>query len=144
MGEVKRSLRQFPRWRLHAPRLPRIATDQTRGLLPVDSADTVEVMLATLRAIEMGCDVHDISATIHPHPTLSETVAFAAEMFDGTITDLIAPKKTKKTCADLNGITGSVAAIPNCCCLVVIQVSWPQSRSIRKEPGLSQPVTIVP
>jgi dihydrolipoamide dehydrogenase len=46
-------------------------------------------------AIEMGCDVHDISATIHPHPTLSETVAFAAEMFDGSITDLIAPKRKR-------------------------------------------------
>jgi dihydrolipoamide dehydrogenase len=44
-------------------------------------------------AIEMGCDAHDLGATIHAHPTLSETVAMAAEMFDGTITDLIAPKK---------------------------------------------------
>src|SRR6516165_5719128 len=44
-------------------------------------------------AIEMGTDAEDISLTVHPHPTLSETVAFAAEMFEGTITDLIAPKK---------------------------------------------------
>jgi dihydrolipoamide dehydrogenase len=44
-------------------------------------------------AIEMGADATDIGATIHPHPTLSETVAMAAEMFEGTITDLIAPKK---------------------------------------------------
>jgi dihydrolipoamide dehydrogenase len=44
-------------------------------------------------AIEMGADAEDISLTVHPHPTLSETVAFAAEMFEGTITDLIAPKK---------------------------------------------------
>jgi dihydrolipoyl dehydrogenase len=44
-------------------------------------------------AIEMGCDATDLSLTIHPHPTLSETVAFAAEMFEGTITDLYAPKK---------------------------------------------------
>ena len=44
-------------------------------------------------AIEMGADAHDIGATIHPHPTLSETVAMAAEMFDGSITDLIVPKK---------------------------------------------------
>ena len=48
-------------------------------------------------AIEMGCDAHDIGATIHPHPTLSETVAFAAEMFTGDITDLIAPKKKART-----------------------------------------------
>ena len=44
-------------------------------------------------AIEMGCDVEDVSLTIHPHPTLSETVALAAEIFEGTITDLYMPKK---------------------------------------------------
>jgi dihydrolipoamide dehydrogenase len=44
-------------------------------------------------AIEMGADASDIGLTIHPHPTLSETVAMAAEMFEGTITDLIPPKK---------------------------------------------------
>jgi dihydrolipoamide dehydrogenase len=47
---------------------------------------------ATL-ALEMGCDVDDIALTIHPHPTLSETVMFAAEAFAGTITDLYQPKK---------------------------------------------------
>ena len=46
-------------------------------------------------AIEMGADAADIGATIHPHPTLSETVGMAAEMFEGTITDLIAPKRKK-------------------------------------------------
>jgi dihydrolipoamide dehydrogenase len=44
-------------------------------------------------AIEMGADATDISLTVHPHPTLSETVAFAAEAFDGTLTDLYMPKK---------------------------------------------------
>ena len=44
-------------------------------------------------AIEMGCDAEDIALTIHPHPTLSETLAFATEMFDGTITDLMPPKR---------------------------------------------------
>lgn len=44
-------------------------------------------------AIEMGCDAVDLGHTIHPHPTLSETVNFAAEMFEGTITDLMPPKK---------------------------------------------------
>lgn len=44
-------------------------------------------------AIEMGADAADISLTIHPHPTLSETVAMAAEMFEGIITDLYLPKK---------------------------------------------------
>ncbi|NNE38810.1 MAG: dihydrolipoyl dehydrogenase, partial [Gammaproteobacteria bacterium] len=45
-------------------------------------------------AIEMNCEAEDISLTIHPHPTLSETVAFASEVFDGTITDLYVPKKS--------------------------------------------------
>lgn len=44
-------------------------------------------------AIEMGADATDLGHTIHPHPTLSETVNFAAEMFEGTITDLIPPKR---------------------------------------------------
>jgi len=46
-------------------------------------------------AIEMGCDATDLGSTIHPHPTLSETVGFAAEAFEGTITDLYLPKKKK-------------------------------------------------
>ena len=46
-------------------------------------------------AIEMGCDAEDIALTIHPHPTLTETVALATEMYEGTATDLIAPKKKK-------------------------------------------------
>ncbi len=44
-------------------------------------------------AIEMGADAEDIGLTIHPHPTLSETVAMAAEVFEGTITDLYIPKR---------------------------------------------------
>ncbi len=44
-------------------------------------------------AIEMGADATDIGRTIHPHPTLSETIAFAAEAYDGTLTDLYMPKK---------------------------------------------------
>lgn len=44
-------------------------------------------------AIEMGADAEDIGLTIHPHPTLSETVAMAAEAYSGTITDLYIPKK---------------------------------------------------
>ena len=44
-------------------------------------------------AIEMGADASDIGLTIHPHPTLSETVAFAADAFEGTLTDLYIPKK---------------------------------------------------
>lgn len=44
-------------------------------------------------AIELGADAEDIGLTIHPHPTLSETVAMAAEAFDGTLTDLYKPKR---------------------------------------------------
>jgi dihydrolipoamide dehydrogenase len=44
-------------------------------------------------AIEMGADAEDIALTIHPHPTLSETFGMAAEMFAGTITDLMPPKR---------------------------------------------------
>ena len=49
---------------------------------------------ATL-AIEMGADARDIGLTIHPHPTLSETFNFAAEMVEGTITDLYVPRRGK-------------------------------------------------
>jgi dihydrolipoamide dehydrogenase len=44
-------------------------------------------------AIEMGADAADIGMTIHPHPTLSETIAFAAEAQEGVLTDLYMPKK---------------------------------------------------
>ncbi|MDZ4349395.1 MAG: dihydrolipoyl dehydrogenase [Xanthomonadaceae bacterium] len=44
-------------------------------------------------AIEMGCEAGDIGHTIHPHPTLSESVGMAAEVYEGTITDLYLPKK---------------------------------------------------
>ncbi len=46
-------------------------------------------------AIEMGCEAADIGLTIHPHPTLSESVGMSAEAFEGTITDLYMPKKKK-------------------------------------------------
>jgi dihydrolipoamide dehydrogenase len=52
-----------------------------------------ELISEAALAIEMGGDAADIGLTVHPHPTLSETVAFAAEAFDGTLTDLYMPKK---------------------------------------------------
>ena len=52
-----------------------------------------ELIAEIALAIEMGCEVHDIGHTIHPHPTLSESVGMAAEVFDGSITDLYVPKK---------------------------------------------------
>jgi len=63
------------------------------GIVGVNAGDLIAE--ATL-AIEMGCDVEDIALTIHPHPTLSETIAQAAEMFEGTVTDLYLPPKKKK------------------------------------------------
>ena len=52
-----------------------------------------ELIAETVLALEMDADMQDISLTIHPHPTLSETVLFTAEMAEGTITDLFLPKK---------------------------------------------------
>ena len=63
------------------------------GIVGVNAGDLIT---ETALAIEMSCDVEDIALTIHPHPTLSETVGQAAEMFEGTITDLYLPKKKNK------------------------------------------------
>jgi len=52
-----------------------------------------ELISEVALAIETGCDAADIGLTVHPHPTLSETVAGAAEAFEGTLTDLYLPKK---------------------------------------------------
>lgn len=55
-----------------------------------------ELIAEIALAIEMGCDAEDLALTIHPHPTLSESVMLATEIFEGTITDLYLPKKEKK------------------------------------------------
>ncbi len=52
-----------------------------------------ELIAEAVLALEMGADIEDIALSIHPHPTLSETFNFAAEMAEGTCTDLYAPKK---------------------------------------------------
>jgi len=52
-----------------------------------------ELIAETVLALEMGADAADLCLTVHPHPTLSETVAFAAEIAEGSITDLYMPKK---------------------------------------------------
>ncbi len=62
------------------------------GICGTNAGDLISE--ATL-AIEMGCDMSDISLSIHAHPTLSETTAFAVEMAEGTITDLLPPKQKK-------------------------------------------------
>jgi dihydrolipoamide dehydrogenase len=60
------------------------------GIVGVNAGDLIaEAALA----IEMGADATDVALTIHPHPTLSETLAFAAEAAEGTITDLYVPRK---------------------------------------------------
>ncbi|CAM3084467.1 lipoamide dehydrogenase, E3 component is part of three enzyme complexes [Legionella steigerwaltii] len=64
------------------------------GIVGINAGDLIA---ETSLAIEMCCDVEDIALTIHPHPTLSETIAQAAEAFEGTITDLYLPKKKKNT-----------------------------------------------
>jgi dihydrolipoamide dehydrogenase len=55
-------------------------------------ANAGELIAEAILALEMGADAEDIGLTIHPHPTLSETFAFAAEMITGTITDLYVKK----------------------------------------------------
>jgi dihydrolipoamide dehydrogenase len=66
------------------------------GIVGPNAGDLIsEVALA----IEMGCDAADIGLTIHPHPTLSETIAFAAEAYEGTLTDLYIPKRPARVAA---------------------------------------------
>jgi dihydrolipoamide dehydrogenase len=62
------------------------------GIVGVGAGDLIA---ETVLAIEAGLNAQDIALAIHPHPTLSETIAFAAEMQDGTITDLLPPKKRR-------------------------------------------------
>ena len=60
------------------------------GIVGVGAGDLIA---EAAHAIEMGSNAADIGLTVHPHPTVSETVAMAAEAFEGTITDLYMPKK---------------------------------------------------
>jgi dihydrolipoamide dehydrogenase len=52
-----------------------------------------ELLAEAVHAIELGSDAEDVGLTIHPHPTLSETLGFAAEVAEGTITDMMPPRK---------------------------------------------------
>ena len=67
----------------------------TRRILGVGivGVNAGELIAEAVLALEMGADMEDIGLTIHPHPTLSETLMFAAEMAEGTITDLPQPKQ---------------------------------------------------
>ena len=99
-GRVSRGRRAGARWRSVATKASPscCSTRQTHrvvggGIVGTNAGDLIsEVMLA----IEMGADAADIGLTIHPHPTLSETVAMAAEAFDGTLTDLYLPRKASQ------------------------------------------------
>ncbi len=62
------------------------------GIVGVGAGDLIS---ETVLAYEMGANAEDIALTVHPHPTLSETVAFSAEMAEGTITDLMPPRAAR-------------------------------------------------
>jgi dihydrolipoamide dehydrogenase len=64
------------------------------GMVGVNAGDLIA---ETVLAIELGAVAEDLALTIHPHPTLSETVGFAAQMAEGTITDLIAPSARRRS-----------------------------------------------
>ena len=79
-----------------------IVDEKTRRIIGAGIAgpNAGELISEVALAIEMGSDVEDIALTIHPHPTLSETVALSAEIFEGTITDLYLPKKKEEKIRD--------------------------------------------
>jgi dihydrolipoamide dehydrogenase len=72
-----------------------ILDKKTRRLLGagIVGPNAGELIAETVLALEMGADAADIALTIHSHPTLSETVMFAAEIAEGSITDLYMAKK---------------------------------------------------
>ena len=75
--------------------LTKILADKETGRIlgaGIVGSNAGELLAEAVLALEMGADMQDISLTIHAHPTLSETVAFAAEMIEGTITDLYVKK----------------------------------------------------
>ncbi|KAG1682778.1 Dihydrolipoyl dehydrogenase [Nymphon striatum] len=76
--------------------LTKVLFDKTSGQLigaGIVGTNAGELIAEAVLALEMGADAEDIGLTIHPHPTLSETLNFAAEVSEGTCTDIYAPKK---------------------------------------------------
>ena len=63
------------------------------GIVGVGAGDLIA---ETVHALEMGANAEDLALTVHPHPTLSETVGFAAELAEGTITDLLSPAAARR------------------------------------------------
>ena len=84
---------------IHRPDgLTKIITEPETGVVlgvGIVGAGAGELIAEGTLAIEMGALAQDLALTIHPHPTLGETVAMAAEVFEGTITDLYIPRRTK-------------------------------------------------
>jgi dihydrolipoamide dehydrogenase len=62
------------------------------GIVGTNAGDLISELAL---AIEMGCEAADVGLTVHPHPTLSETIAFAADAYEGTLTDLYMPRTAK-------------------------------------------------
>lgn len=76
--------------------LTKVLFDKASGQLigaGIVGTNAGELIAEAVLALEMGADAEDIGLTIHPHPTLSETLNFAAEVAEGTCTDIYAPKK---------------------------------------------------
>jgi dihydrolipoamide dehydrogenase len=72
---------------------------ETRRLLGagIVGPNAGELIAEAVHAIEVGSDAQDVGLTVHPHPTLSETLGFAAEIADGTITDLMPPRAKRSS-----------------------------------------------
>jgi dihydrolipoamide dehydrogenase len=86
--------------------LTKLIFDASSGRLlgcGVVGPDAGELIAEAVLAIEMGCDASDIALSIHAHPTLSETVGLAAEAFEGTITDLVAPRRSSRSRSSADG-----------------------------------------
>jgi dihydrolipoamide dehydrogenase len=62
------------------------------GIVGISAGDLIT---ETVHALEMGANAQDIALTVHPHPTLSESVGLAAELAEGSITDLLAPRRAR-------------------------------------------------
>ena len=76
--------------------LTKVLVDEATGRVigcGITGPNAGDLIAEAVLAIEMGADAADIALSIHPHPTLSETVALAAEAFEGTITDLYLPRR---------------------------------------------------
>jgi len=76
--------------------LTKVLFDKDTGQLigaGIVGSNAGELIAEAVLALEMGADAEDIGLTVHPHPTLSETLNFAAEVAEGTCTDIYVPKK---------------------------------------------------